>query len=89
MKALPYGMFGRSRGMWARLKSGSLSVTCCSEINIFCLSCMCMNRASQLFIFVHFLHGFNSFIVSSAGPNSCLLTKICMVYADVGLLFHI
>ena len=87
-EALPmFGMSGRSRGMWARSKSGLVSVTCCSEINIFCLWCMCTNRASQQFIFVPFLQGFNSFSVSYTEPNSCLLSKMCMAYAEVGMLF--
>ena len=46
---------------------------------------MCMNKASQQFIFVPFLQGFNSFSVSSAEPNSCLLSKMCTAYAEVGI----
>jgi len=44
-----------------------------------------MNKASQQFIFVPFLQGFISFSVSSSEPNSCLLSKMCMAYAEVGL----
>ena len=37
VKALPYGMLVRSCAVWARSKSGLVSVPCCSEINVFCL----------------------------------------------------
>ena len=65
-----------------------VSVTCCSEISVFSLWYMCMNEASQQFIFVPFPQGFNSFSFSSAGPNSCHLSKMCMAFAEMGLLFH-
>jgi len=83
-EALSYEMLGRSCGTHGRLKSRLVSVTCCSEIDIFCLRCMCMNRGSQQFIFMPFLQqGFNIFDVSSAEPNSCLLSETCVAYADV------
>ena len=64
-------------------------MTCCSEINILCLLCMCMNKDSQQFILVPFVQGFNSLNVSSDEPNSCLLFNMCAAYAMVGLLFFI
>jgi hypothetical protein len=48
-----------------------------------------MNKDSQQFIRVPFVHGINSFNVSSVGSNSCLLCNMCVAYADVGLLFII
>ena len=32
------------------------------------------------------VQGFNIFIVSSAGPNSCVLSNVSVAYGDVGLL---
>jgi hypothetical protein len=46
-----------------------------------------MNKDSQQLILVPFVHGFNSFNVSSVGLNSCLLFNMCVAYAEVGLLF--
>jgi hypothetical protein len=45
-----------------------------------------MNKDSQQFIRVPFVHGINGFNVSSVGPNSCLLCSICVAYADVRVL---
>jgi len=45
-----------------------------------------MQRASQQFILVPLLHGFNNSSVSSAVPYSCLLFSTCNAYAEVGLL---
>jgi hypothetical protein len=76
----------RSRGIYAKSKSGLVSLTCCSEINVLRLWCRCMYSASQQFILVPFVHGFNNFNVSSTGPNSCLLSSMGIAYAEVGLL---
>jgi hypothetical protein len=46
----------------------------------------CIYRASQQFIFVTLLHGFNNSSVSSAVPYSCLLFSMCNTYAEIGLL---
>ena len=47
---------------------------------------VCGVGASQQFILVPFVHGFNNFRISSTGPNSCLLLSMCVAYAEVRLL---
>jgi hypothetical protein len=72
--------------MYVKSNRGLVSLTCCSGTNVPCLWCSCMYSASQQFIFVPFVHGFNNFRVCSTGPNSCLLLRMCIAYAEVGLL---
>ena len=73
--------------MDASSKSGLLSLACCSPINMLCLCCRYMNSDSQQSILLPLEHGFSNFSVSSAGPNSCLLSRMCVAYAEVELLF--
>ena len=64
---------------------GFESLLLCSSINKCCCS-VCIYKDSPQFISFPFWHGCSSCKVCSGLPYSCWLLRICIAYADRGLL---
>jgi hypothetical protein len=56
---------------------GLRSLTFCSSINKFFLWRICIKNDSQQFVLTPLLQDFNSSMVCSAFPYSCLLFNMC------------
>ena len=70
----------------AREYRGLKLLVLCSSINKCCCCSVCMYEDSQQFISFPSLHGCSSCKVCSGLPYSCWLLRICIAYADRGLL---
>jgi hypothetical protein len=75
-----------SRSICAKSYSGLWSGSYCSGISLLCLLYACMYNDSQISILAPFWQCFSNCSVAVAVPYSCLLCRICVAWADVGLL---
>ena len=66
-------------------RGGFVSLTRCSVINTFCWWNACIYSASQQSMLVPFWHACNNCSVFSFVPYSCIISKMCVAYADFGL----